>query len=868
VLHNRKAPSKNSTVESLRSRIRELEQAEIDRDRIEADLRSEKELAQQYLNIAGVAILVIGTDERVNLINNMGCKILGYSEEEIVGENWFDKFLPLDTIDSTRKIFRELMQGKTKDLEYVETPVLTKVGDIRQIAWHNTLLKDTQGKIIGTLSSGEDITSRKLAEDLLRRSEERFRDLFENANDLIQSITPGGNFIYVNRKWRETLGYSEEEISALNFSDMLAPECKQECLQKFKLVLKGQAFQNIRATLLSKSGKRIELEGSVNLRSQDGKPLATRGIFRNVTEQLRMENALRENEKQLRRLTENMTDLIAETDDKGYFQYISPSFKTVLNYEPSTLIGKSAPEVNLFHPEDLARIIAEGAKKMQDHEFVSSDTPLWKQECRLHHADGHYLWVELATRFLTNESGKVTGHVTIGRDINMRKNMEIALRESEERFRNIFETAGVSIWEEDFSEIKKTIDALKRDGVQDFRKYIDQHPEFIKQAAKQIKVVDVNEATLNLFGACSKEELIGSLDKIFVPDTLQILRGEILTLAEGKTFFEGETINQTLQGKRLNVLLAMTFPSDPEKFETVLISLMDITDRKSSEQEIATQKVRLQQLFENTPIGIVVLDDQDQIQGINKAFETIFQYRPNEVVGYQLNDLVVPEELSKEATSLSLASLEGASVQKETIRKRKDGSLIPVHAYGVPIIMDGKTVGVYAMYVDISDSKQKEQKLEYMSSHDALTGLYNRSFFEIELNRVERDKLYPASIMVADVDGLKAVNDRMGHTAGDRLLKTCAKLLKKAFRADDVIARIGGDEFAILLPGAETSSAEQALTRIKTIMDDYNQMNPDFSISISFGIATSRIGTSLLMVFKDADRLMYEEKAVKRASKK
>jgi diguanylate cyclase (GGDEF)-like protein/PAS domain S-box-containing protein len=608
VLHNRKAPSKNSTVESLRSRIRELEQAEIDRDRIEADLRSEKELAQQYLNIAGVAILVIGTDERVNLINNMGCKILGYSEEEIVGENWFDKFLPLDTIDSTRKIFRELMQGKTKDLEYVETPVLTKVGDIRQIAWHNILLKDTQGKIICTLSSGEDITSRKLAEDLLRRSEERFR--------------------------------------------------------------------------------------------------------------------------------------------------------------------------------------------------------------------------------------------------------------------NIFETAGVSIWEEDFSEIKKTIDALKRDGVQDFRKYIDQHPEFIKQAAKQIKVVDVNEATLNLFEASSKEELIGSLDKIFVPDTLQILRGEILTLAEGKTFFEGETINQTLQGKRLNVLLAMTFPSDPEKFETVLISLMDITDRKSSEQEIATQKVRLQQLFENTPIGIVVVDDQDQIQGINKAFETIFQYRPNEVVGYQLNDLVVPEELSKEATSLSLASLEGASVQKETIRKRKDGSLIPVHAYGVPIIMDGKTVGVYAMYVDISDSKQKEQKLEYMSSHDALTGLYNRSFFEIELNRVERDKLYPASIMVADVDGLKTVNDRMGHTAGDRLLKTCAKLLKKAFRADDVIARIGGDEFAILLPGAETSSAEQALTRIKTIMDDYNQMNPDFSISISFGIATSRIGTSLLMVFKDADRLMYEEKAVKRASKK
>lgn len=732
----------NNEIESLRAQIHKLEQAELERQRIEAERLQEKDIAQQYLDIAAVAILVIGADERVSLINKMGCKILGYPPEEIIGENWFEKFLPPDIVENTRQIFKQLINGKTQGLDYVENSILTKAGEIRFIAWHNTILKDSSGKITGTLSSGEDITSRKQAEEFMRI-----------------------------------------------------------------------------------------------------------------------------NEAQLRRLTENMTDLIAETDDKGVFHYVSPSFKTVLNIEPDQLIGKGITETNLIHPEDLEAIFSEGAQIIQDTDFISSQSPLWRKECRLRHSDGRYVWIELAIRFLLDGDKQVTGHVTVGRDISERKQIEKILRESEGRYRNIFETTGVSIWEEDFSEVKKSIDELSQQGVRDFRSYFDQHPEFLEQAAQQIKIVNVNEATLSLFGAKTKAELLGSLNKIFVPETLKILREELLALAEGRTYFEGETINQTLEGEQLNVLLTMTYPGEPEKFDTVLVSLMDITDRKKAEQEIATQKARFQQLFENTPIGVAMLDNQDRIQGTNKAFENIFQYREDEIIGMQINAIVVPDELTKEAISLSAATLEGASVQKETIRKRKDGSLIPVHAYGVPIILDGKTVGVYAMYVDIADRQQKEQKLEYLSTHDALTGLYNRSFFEIEMERLEREKIYPCSIIVADVDGLKLINDHFGHATGDRLLKNSANLMKKAFRTNDVVARIGGDEFAILLPGADPISADQALERVKTILNSHNQGNPEIPISISFGCSTGQRGKPLLQVFKESDRRMYEEKAIKQSRK-
>ena len=180
---------------------------------------------------------------------------------------------------------------------------------------------------------------------------------------------------------------------------------------------------------------------------------------------------------------------------------------------------------------------------------------------------------------------------TISDDLRLelveREQADEALRQSEERYRSIFETAAVAIWEEDFSEIKAALDELRAQGVTDFAGYLDEHPEFIPQAAQMVKVQDVNDTTLKMLGARSKSELLGSLEKVFVPETLEIFREEMIAIFEGRTYFEGETINRTLQGEVRNVLLTMAIPTEREKFGSVLVSIMDITERKRAEHENA-----------------------------------------------------------------------------------------------------------------------------------------------------------------------------------------------------------------------------------------------------------------------------------------
>jgi PAS domain S-box-containing protein len=134
-------------------------------------LREERDKAQKYLSIARVIIVTLNFEGRVTLINKMGCEVLGYKEEEIIGKNWFDFCIPAKTRHKVREVFLKLMAGETEIAEYYENPISIRSGDERIIAWHNTIVRDKTGRIIGTLSSGEDITERKRTEAELFRSE-------------------------------------------------------------------------------------------------------------------------------------------------------------------------------------------------------------------------------------------------------------------------------------------------------------------------------------------------------------------------------------------------------------------------------------------------------------------------------------------------------------------------------------------------------------------------------------------------------------------------------------------------------------------------------------------------------------------------
>ncbi|MBZ4654217.1 MAG: diguanylate cyclase with sensor [Peptococcaceae bacterium] len=136
-------------------------------------------------------------------------------------------------------------------------------------------------------------------------------------------------------------------------------------------------------------------------------------------------------------------------------------------------------------------------------------------------------------------------------------------------------------------------------------------------------------------------------------------------------------------------------------------------------------------------------------------------------------------------------------IEKETQRKRKDGNLVHVHVLAYPIVVNDQQFGIYAIYSDISKRKEADEKLQYLSLHDALTGLYNRAYFQEIMRTLEKGPIQPVGMIICDVDGLKLINDTLGHEIGDSLLITTAEIISTALGTQGIAARIGGDEFAI-----------------------------------------------------------------------
>ncbi len=190
---------------------------------------------------------------------------------------------------------------------------------------------------------------------------------------------------------------------------------------------------------------------------------------------------------------------------------------------------------------------------------------------------------------------------------------ETALRRSEERYRGLFEDSPISLWEEDFSAVKQHLDKLRSEGIEDFRTYFEDHPEAVTQCAAKVKIIDINRSTVELFGAKSKEELIGELGQIFDKETFNRFKKELLTIVDGQTWLEYESINHTLAGdKRHTALTWSVAPGYEETLSKVLISIIDVTERRQAEEALAQERNLLRTLIDNLPDFIFVKDTQSR----------------------------------------------------------------------------------------------------------------------------------------------------------------------------------------------------------------------------------------------------------------
>ena len=273
----------------------------------EEALRQEKELAHLYLDIVGTIIIAISSNHTISLVNQAGCRLLGYPEDEIIGTNWFSRFLPARARVDVEEIFDHLMAGIIEPVRYVEGTVLTRNGEERIVSWHNTVLRDEAGNITGTLSSGEDITERKKAEEKIASSEALLNATLDSIPDIVGIQNPDHTIVRYNRAGYEFLNLPAEEVQGRRCYELIGrnlpcEECATEKAQKTKRLEQIEKY-------LPEYGVYLDCRSNPVL-NEDGEITFIVEQLRDITEFKRAEETLRESEERFRTLFESSQDAL------------------------------------------------------------------------------------------------------------------------------------------------------------------------------------------------------------------------------------------------------------------------------------------------------------------------------------------------------------------------------------------------------------------------------------------------------------------------------------------------------------------------------------------------------------------------------
>ena len=321
------------------AKTNETLQAEITkRRRSDEEMKKERDKAQKYLDIAGVMIVAIDVDQKITLVNKKCSEVLGYGEQEIISKNWFDTFIPKRVRDEVKAVFEKLIAGKIESVESFENPVLTRRGEERLIAWHNTILRDEAGNIAGTLSSGEDITERKGAEKRLSL----LASIVDSSDDAIIGKTLDGIIVSWNRGAQRIYGYSADEVKGRSVSILVPPDHPDEFPQLLERIRQGQRIEHHETIRMSKDGKKICSSLTISpIKDANGKIIGASTIAWDITEQKRIEIALRESEARFRSITQSATDAIISADSDDNIISWNKSAQTIFGYTEEEALGKS-----------------------------------------------------------------------------------------------------------------------------------------------------------------------------------------------------------------------------------------------------------------------------------------------------------------------------------------------------------------------------------------------------------------------------------------------------------------------------------------------------------------------------------------------
>ncbi|MDZ4278681.1 MAG: diguanylate cyclase, partial [Dehalococcoidia bacterium] len=408
----------------------------------------------------------------------------------------------------------------------------------------------------------------------------------------------------------------------------------------------------------------------------------------------------------------------------------------------------------------------------------------------------------------------------VSRDLTNRRRGEEAVRQSEARYRSLFEDSPIALVELDLSALRQHIDGLRHAGVNDLASHLEARPDELRDCLARLRSVDANRAALELYEAETKEELLSNWPQVSTEETFGLVQRAFAGAAVREGTLDAETTGRTLRGKIIDLSVHLSIaPGYERTWEKAILSLADISERQRAEQA----RARLTAILEATPDFVGSATPDGHLRYLNRAARSaigvdeefdVTELKMTDAHPDWTNDILFNEAIPA-AIRDGFWSGEGAWLSR-------DGTETPT---SMVLLSHKKSNGEVELLStisrDITDRKTLEEQLAHAANYDPLTNLPNRRQFERALERALRDaRLYGknGALLFLDLDHFKDVNDSLGHRAGDELLSALARLLRENLRAGDLLARVGGDEFTLLLPDTTLDRATGVAEKVRQVL--------------------------------------------------
>lgn len=467
----------------------------------------------------------------------------------------------------------------------------------------------------------------------------------------------------------------------------------------------------------------------------DGRAIGVVGVGIDVTERRLAQEALRDAAEELERgVAERTAELVHLTQQLSseVEQRRRAEEELLVAEQEKALILNSSSELVVYHTPDLRVIWANktagetvGQEPQQlegrycyeiwhDRSKPCSRCPVvvardsgMPHEAQIASADGREWYIRAYP--VMSGNGQAIAMVEFCLEVTERVRVETALREGERRYRGLFEDSPVSLLEEDFSAVKARLDELRLAGVRGWRSYFVHHPEELTNCARLVRVLDVNQATLKLLGANSKEELTAGLPLLLTEQSMHVFREQLVTMANGGRRLESEAVLKTLTGQEINVVVQVTVPPGFEDtLGKVLVSLLDVTESKRAQERLRESEAKYRRIVDTSDEGIWVLGEPLVTEFVNARMAEMLGYTPEEMVGRIPTDFM-PDEDASDHEDRMRARRKGRSERYERRFRRKDGTILWTSASATPILDGGgRLVGSFAMFTDITADKEAE----------------------------------------------------------------------------------------------------------------------------------------------------------------